>query len=202
MRFILFIILWIPVQLVAQQEAARKVAYTHIKELHSGVLLVRIHNDDAVVAKMKSMHQDKLLKDKLEEIKTRTKEIYMAFTTGYTFTKVYFFYGRNSEKVKNGQLDGIFIGPDLKEDTTIKVPQNVPVYVMDVGDIYFEAFGGHFDGMIVMTNSFEALKKPFPYYVRKRSGFALIRRSYLDMVLLVQREFDKFYNESEHPRRQ
>ena len=200
MRFILLLILWIPVQLLAQQEAARKVAYSHIKELHSGVLLVRIHNDDAVVATMKSMHQDKLLKEKLEEVNTRTKEIYMAFTTGYTFTKVYFFYGRDSEKVKNGQLNGIFIGSDLEVDTAIQVPENVSFYIMDVGDIYFEAYGGHFDGMIVMNNSFEALKKPFPYYVRKRSGFALIRRSYLDMVLLIQREFDKFYKESEHPR--
>jgi len=95
---------------------------------------------------------------------------------------------------------GLLIGKNLELDTSIAVPNNVPVYVIDVGDIYFEAYGGHFDGMIVMNDQMVPLKKPFPYYVRKRSGIAIVKRSYLDMVLIMQRELEQFYKEFEHHR--
>ena len=195
MRFIIFLFLLIPLAAISQYEA-KPIAYNHIQNLKSGVLLVRLHTDEVIIAQMKKRQQHKLLKSKLQEIEARNKEIYMAFSSGYTFTQVYFFYGKDSEKVMAKNFSNIFIGEDLKIDTSIVLPANKPVYVVDVGDIYFEAFGGHFDGMIVMDEQIKPLEKPFPYYVRRRSGMPILKRSYLEMVLILQKEFEGFYKES------
>ena len=184
-----------PVAVFSQYDA-KPIAYKHIQDLKEGVVLIRLHTDAAIVAQMKKMHQNKLLKSKLQEIETRNKEIYMAFNSGYTFTQVYFFYGTDSKKVLDKDYNNIFIGKDLKIDTLIVLPSNKPIYVIDVGDIYFESFGGHFDGMMVLEKDLTPLKKPFPYYVRRRSGMPILKRSYLDMVLILQNELEGFYKEA------
>ena len=183
-----------------EQGSNRKVAYEQINTLKNSVLLVRLHTDEAIVAEMKKKGQNKLLKEKLKELKAQNKEAYMAFTTNYTFTSVYFFYARTSDSIRNRELKNIFIGPDLKVDTSISLPSDQSIFIIDVGDIYFEAFAGHFEGMIVMDDQFVPLKKPFPYYVRKRSGFAIVKRSDVSMVQIFQRKFEEFLEESKSPR--
>ena len=195
MRFIIFLVLLIPLSVLSQYEA-KPIAYKHIQNLKNGVVLVRMHTDDAIVAQMKKMHENKSLKAKLKEIEDRNKEIYAAFKSGYTFTPVYFFYGRDSKKVMDKNYANIFIGDELKIDSSIVLPANKPVYIVDVGDIYFEAFGGHFDGMIVMDHTISPLTRPFPYYVRRRSGMVILKRTYLEMVLILQTKLEDFYKES------
>lgn len=178
---------------VFSQSAEKKLAYTQIKEIKKGIILVRLHTDEVVVNKMKELHQKNLLKAKLQEIKEHNTAIYTAFLSGFTFTEIRFFYSRNTDQIKQGNYDGLLLNERLEEDALITIPLNVPVYIIDVGDIYFEAFGGHFEGMVVMNQDFTPLKKPFPFYVRRRSGIAIIKRSDLDMVAYLQSHFDAFY---------
>jgi len=199
MRFITFLLICFPIHLFSQLSPKAE-AYISIQDLKQSVLLVRLHTDEEVLKKMKKMKQYKMLKAKKQEVLDKNKETYMAFSTGYTFTDVYFFYAKSSKDIADSNLKNIFVGADLKIDTSINLPEGISFYIVDVGDIYFVAYGGHFEGIVVMDNNFVPLKKPFPYYVRKRSGFSLLRRTDMDMVLILQKKFEDYLEESQNPR--
>ena len=170
-----------------------KEAREHIKNIKEGVLLVRLHTQDALIAKMKYYHQDVARKKKIEEIYQKNKSAYAALSSAYTFGEIRFFFGRNSEQVRNGEFDGIFLNQGLEIDSNIQIPPNVPIYVLDVGDIYFPHMSGHQEGVIVMNQNFEPLQKPFPYYVRRRSGMVILKRTDLDIAILLNNRFESFY---------
>ncbi|MGB0805084.1 MAG: hypothetical protein ACPGRC_00250 [Salibacteraceae bacterium] len=175
-------------------------AYSHIQNLKKGVLLVRLHSQDAMIAKMKHFRQDVARVKKIKEIHEKNKETYLAFSSVYDFSDLRFFNGRDSKKVRDGDYSNIFLDDNLEIDTSIKIPQNVPVYVLDVGDIFFPNMSGHQEGVIIMNTIMEPLKKPFPYYVRKRSGMAIIKRTDLDMAVILNNSLKTFYKESQRSR--
>ncbi len=194
MRFAILIIVFVSIQFSFMDVNPEQKAYNHIRNIKKGVVLVRLHTDDAVVEQMRKMRQHKTLKRKLAEIEQKNKDIYKALNTAYTFGEIRFFYARNSKEVKEGKYQNIFLGSDLNIDTTITIPKNVPVYILDVGDIYFDAISGHMEGVVVMNNQFKPLEKPFPFYVRKRSGMAIIERTDLDIAMLLNKNFEEFYS--------
>lgn len=173
-----------------------RVAYNHIQNLKKGVLLVRLHTQDALIAKMKFYHQDVARKKKIEEIYQNNKSAFAAFSAAYKFSEIRFFFGRDSKKVRENDFSNIFINADLEMDTNITVPENMPVYVLDVGDIFFPNMSGHQEGVVVMNTNMEPLTKPFPYYVRKRSGMAIIKRTDLDLAVILNDKLTAYYNES------
>jgi hypothetical protein len=178
------------------QTPAEKVAYSHIVDLKSSVILVRLQTQDIVLDKMKRMRQNNLLRAKIQEINSHHLAVYRAFSSAFSFTEVYFFYGRNTEQIKNREWEGLFVDSSLKYNSSITLPKDTSFYVIDVGDIYFDAFGGHFEGMVVLDENFVPLKKPFPYYVRRRSGMTIIKRTDLEMATIFQKEFENFYQEA------
>lgn len=200
MRFITVLLICFPISIFSQL-SPRAVAYKSIQDLKQSVLLVRLHTDEEVLKKMKKMKQYKMLKAKKQEVLDRNKETYLAFSTGYSFTDVFFFYAKSSSMIADSNLNNVFVNSDLHIDSNIHLPEGKSFYIVDVGDIYFEAYGGHFEGMIVMDRNFIPLKKPFPYYVRKRSGFSLIRRTDMDMVLILQQKFEDYLEQAQNPRR-
>ena len=194
MRIILFILFVIPITLMSQSN--KLIAYQSIQDLKKSVVLVRLHTDEVIIQTMKNRRQFNMLKEKVEEVTKRNKETYRAFSSGYSFTEVYFFYAKSSDDVRMGSFENILVGSDLLIDTTLHLPEDKGVYIIDVGDIYFDAFGGHFEGMMVMDKNFTPLKKPFPYYVKKRIGLGLRVRSDLDMVLILQENLEELLDTS------
>ncbi|MFT6322822.1 MAG: hypothetical protein ACJAWO_000367 [Halieaceae bacterium] len=178
---------------------AEKVAVVHIQKLKKGVLLVRLHTQDALIEKMKYYHRDLERKNKLIEIKENNMATYVAFNSAYKFSELRFFYSRDSKKVRDGDFDHLFLNSDLEVDTSIRIDPKAPIYILDVGDIYFPNMSGHQEGVIVMDKNFEPLKKPFPYYVRKRSGMAIIKRTDLDIAIVLNEKMETFYEKSLHP---
>tara|TARA_R110002050_G_scaffold109799_1_gene221338 strand:+ start:67580 stop:68230 length:651 start_codon:yes stop_codon:yes gene_type:complete len=171
-------------------------AISQIKEIHEGAIFVRLHTDDAVLAKLKSLHYDKTYRKKVKEINASNKEVLAAFTSGYSFSKVYFFFSRDSEKIRNENFENVFVNSDLEIDTTIHFNSDTPFYVVDIGDVYFEHINGHMEGIVVLDRQFNQLKKPFPFYVRKRSGFAILKRTDVDMALILDKKFQLFYDKA------
>lgn len=194
MRSALLIIIFVGIHFSFMDVNPEQKAYNHIRNIKKGVVLVRLHTDDAVVEQMRKLSQQKTLKRKLAEIEKKNSEIYKALNTAYTFGEIRFFYARNSKDVREGNFEGIFLGADLTIDSSITIPQNVPIYILDVGDIYFDAISGHMEGVVVMNNEFKPLEKPFPFYVRKRSGMAIIKRTDLDIAMLLNKNFEEFYS--------
>lgn len=176
------------VQLNPEEKAKREII-----DLREGTLLVRLHTDEAVISKMKQFHKDKERKYKIQEIYERNLEQYKALSAGYDFSNVVFFFGKDSDKIKNREFENIFLNDELKIETTIKIDASKPIFILDVGDIYFDHMSGHQEGLVVMNSKFEQLQKPFPFYVRKRSGLAIIRRTDLDVALILNKNLEKFY---------
>jgi hypothetical protein len=196
MRVFLVLLFFVFFLSVNAQSSAEKEAYSQIVDLKSSVILVRLQTQDIVLDKMKRLRQNKLLRAKLQEINSHHIAVYRAFSSAFSFTEVYFFYGRNSEQIKNREWDGLFVDSSLQCNSSITLPKDTSFYIIDVGDIYFDAFGGHFEGMVVMDENFNPLKKPFPYYVRRRSGMTIIKRTDLEMAAIFQKEFESFYQEA------
>ena len=172
------------------------IAYQQISDLKKGTLLVRLHKNESVINKLKGFHKDKEAKQKTEEVKAQNLAYYKALALGYKFSKIVFFYSEHSEGLKKGSYQNVFLNPSLEIDTSISIDESQPIFILDVGDIYFEHMSGHQEGYVILTNQFEQLEKPFPFYVRKRSGLAIIKRSELDMAILLDEKLTKFYDES------
>lgn len=194
MRSAILIIIFVSIHFSFMDVNPEQKAYNHIRNIKKGVILVRLHTDDAVVDQMRKLRQHKTLKRKLAEIEQKNTDIYKALNTAYTFGEIRFFYARNSKDVREGNFKSIFLGPELTVDSSITIPQNVPIYILDVGDIYFDAISGHMEGVVVLNSQFEPLEKPFPFYVRKRSGIAIIKRTDLDIAMLLNKNFEEFYS--------
>jgi hypothetical protein len=120
-----------------------QIAYSHIRKLKNGVLLVRLHAQDAIIEKMRYYHRDIERPKKIKEIYENNMLAYMALTTAYDFSEIRFFFGRESRKVLDEDYKNIFLDSKLEIDTTISIPDSVPIYILDVGDIYFPNMSGH-----------------------------------------------------------
>lgn len=175
---------------------ADKVAYQQIVNLKKGTLLVRLHKNEAIIKKLKGFHKDKEAKKKAEEVRLLNLEQYNALAAGYKFSKVAFFFGKDSKSVKSKSFNNIFLDANLEIDTSITIDENQPIFILDVGDIYFEHMSGHQEGYVVLNDRFEQLEKPFPFFVRKRSGLTIVKRSELDMALVLDKNLNKFFEEA------
>ncbi len=174
----------------------REVAYQHIQNLKEGVLLVRLNKQDAVLTKMKFHGLDKEHRKKEDELRVKNKEAYEALSRIYDFSEIHFFYSNSSKMIREGNYSGVFLGPKLIVDTAIKMTENVPVYILDVGDIYFPEMSGHQEGVIVLNNQFEPLTDPYPYFVRRRTGLAILERTDSDIAKILNNKLKSFYNQS------
>ena len=194
MRFRILFFVPLFILLGFSQISPEETGKRQIKELKEGVLLVRLHTNDAVIAKLKSLYEDKARVKKIEEYYQKNLSNYKALSTAYNFSEILFFYGRDSDKVRNGELDNIFLNEKLEIDTSIHLDKDESFYVLDIGDIYFEHISGHMEGVVVLNSKFEQLQKPFPFFVRKRSGMKIIKRTDLDVALILNKKLTEYYN--------
>ena len=172
------------------------IAQQQVENLKNGTLLVRLHQNTATIKKLKSFYKDKEAMIMTREVREQNLIQYKALTMGYKFSEIVFFFGKDSEQIMAGNYKGVFLNSSLEIDTSIIVDENNPIFILDIGDIYFEHMSGHQEGFVILNSKFEQLAKPFPFYVRKRSGLAIIKRSELDMALILDKNLTQFYKES------
>lgn len=169
-------------------------SFYHIKQLKTAQVIVRLKTNENSIYYLKAQgrhHDADYLRRK--QLK-KNKEIADAFQQMFTFTDFKFFYSTHSLNVKNGFYEGIFLNDSLESDESIALKDTSNLYIIDVGDVYFPSFGTHLEGIVIMDKNFKVLAKPFPYYVRKRSGFFLFRRTYSEIVKIFNTQLLDFYD--------
>ncbi len=189
-----FLHIQVTAQFTLKSDTELNEAVNHIQQMHHGAVLIRLHTQEHAIRyyhERGDYDSEARIREKQREINT---EIALAFRGVFDFSKMYFFYSHHSDEVEQGKLDaGFFVNENLEEDPSIKLDSSLPVYVIDLGDVFFDTFGSSMKGLVVMNQSFEPLKKPFPYIVRKRSGLKILERSVLDVVTKLNENLNTFY---------
>jgi len=131
------------------------------------------------------------LNDFLEEQELRHLNIKESFKNLYTFSDFAFFYSHDHLAIKAGDYSKVYDHEHMLKDIIV---ENKNVYILDSRNIRFESMGADQLGYAVKDHNFNQLKKPFPYYVRKREALFFLRRDYADMTRILNKnliEFDK-----------
>ena len=179
--------------LATLDSSAVQIARKHLRQLKSGVVLVRLHTQENKIKHYLKYGNRRAAMKAQQEQSEKNKRVFEAFNAFFDFTEVYFFYSHHSTQVKNREFDaGYFLNGEMEEDPTVSLSNTKYVYVIDVGDVFFDSFGTHMKGIVVMTTDFKPLEKPFPYYVRRRAGLKILERSDAELVQKLNEELHDF----------
>jgi hypothetical protein len=164
--------------------------------LKNGALLVRLQARHHTIELLRKQN-DPASADKIEKQQhDENTEIISAFRKNFTFCPVYFFYADHSSAVKEKKFDKVvFLNDSLHADSSIKLIEKC-FLIAEFGNVepdtgkYFEnyyytpgeegpekksAYGSGpdmgFSALVIRSDAFVQLRKPFPYYVKTNSGF-------------------------------
>ena len=175
---------------------ADSIAYSHIQRLKNSVLFVRLRTNHLSIQKLEEQRKFKEADYLRAKAERENKSIIQAFKNTFTFCDVHFFLSESTEDVKWRDFDGIFVDDSLQAIPRSPIDEYAPFYTLDFGQVYFQTFSEHFEGIAVMDEYFQQLERPFPYFVRKLSGIRVVKRTDEEMVLELQKNLDEFYNQS------
>ena len=160
------------------------IAKWQINQLKNGALCVRLHNHKTLIDGLKKMGKADLAAQKEYEMLAVNKNIVIAFTKYYTFSKVYFFFSSNSDTLLKGAREGIFLDTNLVVDSKIRMNENFyllaeadQVYNSSIGFVkedtakYMKENGNASkEAAMVIKNKYgHQLKDPFPFFVTNKS---------------------------------
>lgn len=160
-----------------------------IKDLKDGLLLVRLKTSDKRIAAFEK--KGEMIKAEMVRKMQRDEnlEILYAFNKCYNYSKVYFFYSNDSEKIKEGNWDGVFLNDSLQYDPSISPVKTSKWFIGELDYLesdtakhwersYFNPNTKRLENiywgtspefyrrsLVIRDNNFIQLKRPFPYYV-------------------------------------
>lgn len=158
-----------------------------INQLKNGALVVRLHTNKTLIEGLKKMGKADLAAQKEYETMAINKNIVMAYTRYYNFSKVYFFFSNHSDTLLKGARNGIFLDTNLVVDPKIEmkesfyllaekddaynssigfVKEDTAKYVKETGNASKEC------AMVIKNKYGHQLKDPFPFFVISRSTVA------------------------------
>lgn len=155
-----------------------------INQLKNGALVVRLHNNKTLIESLKKMGKADLAAQKEYEMMAINKNIVMAFTRYYTFSKVYFFFSNHSDSLLKGARSGIFLDTNLVVDPKIEMKESF--YLLAEKDMSYNSSIGFVKedtarfiketgnaskecAMVIKNKYGHQLKDPFPFFVISRS---------------------------------
>lgn len=170
----------------------KRVAEEQIKNLKQGTLLVRLKTSELKInalIKMGDLEEASKVK-KAQDIEN--KKIVAAFKNNFNFCKTVFFFSNNSDNVRKGNCENIFLNDSLIIDEFKFVDTSKSIFIAEFGTIEQDTlkhfshytyepdgdwsvkkvshyYGGPdfgFDALIIRDKNFVQLSKPFPYYTR------------------------------------
>jgi len=166
----------------------QEVAKWQINQLKNGALVVRLHTNQKLIEGLKKRGESDLAAQKEHEQMAINKNIILAFTKYYTFSKVYFFFSQDSDSLLKGKRKGIFVDSNLVIDPAIEmketfylmaekdevynssigfIPEDTAKYVKETGNISF--YGA---SMVIKNKYGHQLKDPFPVYVSIKTNIS------------------------------
>jgi hypothetical protein len=162
---------------------------SQIRDLKSGTLLVRLKADEKRIEAFEKKG-DFAKAEKVRKFRRDCNlRVVQAFAGNYKYSKTLFFISYDSEKVKNGQFDGIFVNDSLEVDTSIILDTKKAWFIGEFDVIEADtakhrestywnpntkrleytywSSSSNFSrrALIVRDKNFIQLRRPFPYYV-------------------------------------
>ncbi|MBT4727644.1 MAG: outer membrane beta-barrel protein [Bacteroidetes bacterium] len=160
-----------------------QLADKQIVELHEGALLVRLKTYQQIIQSLKKDGRHSEAESMEYKRDEENREIMASFKKYYTFSPVYFFYSYDSEKVRAGLLENIFLNESFQVDSSISC-ESKNIYLAEIASLQADDVGKTSTGiesLLILDNQFVQLKRPFPFYV-KRDEFFLGSRTIPEMV--------------------
>lgn len=184
-NYTLYFVLLIIITCGCNRNSARSLQ--NIKDLHDCALLVRLPNlqDKADKLSNAGMINKAAAVEKFN--RTYNEAIIADFNNNFDFTEVYFFYSDDTEKIKQGELNDVFINKTMSIDSSIKLDCN-NYLIMDYGHIKDNAATRMSIKWIVKDKNFLPLQRPFPYH--------LIWGRHQTEILKFNEKFHTYYDDS------
>jgi hypothetical protein len=191
-------------QTSAKKESQEKRAANQIKELKKGILLVRLRTQENAIKSLEKANN----KAGAEKIRAQqaqaNKQLINAFQANFTFCPVYFFYSSETENVKNGNTNGIFLDNNLNFDANIKLPEK-SFFIAEVTNVEQERpdpndlnsnnnSEASFPALVMRDSLFNQLADPFPYFVKLRQSFPPRKRTEPEYVSILNKRLLKFHD--------
>ena len=155
-----------------------------INQLKNGALCVRLHTNKTLVDGLRKMGKADLATQKEYEMLAINKNIVMAFTKYYTFSKIYFFFSNYSDTLLKGARGGIFLDTNLVIDPKIEMKESFYL-LAEKDDAYNSSIGFVSENeakttketgsaskecaMVIKNKYGHQLKDPFPFFVISKS---------------------------------
>jgi len=187
-----------------------------ISQIHDGALLVRLKTKKNSIEALRKIEKNTLA-DKIEKKQAkRNKAIISAFQKRFDFCPTFFFFSDYSQSIKEKKFDKVlFLNSNLQLDSTIKFDKKT-FLTAEFGTIepdtakYFSYYslepdgnwsvkkiknyyGGSslvFDALLIKSDIFIQLRRPFPYYARTFDSFHPKR-----VVKRMNRKLRRFYKQ-------
>jgi hypothetical protein len=184
----------------AQQRALSK---ERISTLKDGALLVRLFTKKNSIAALKKIGKPEKAEKLEKEQAAYNQRIVSAFKANFNFCPTYFFFSDYSTAIAEKQFDkAVFLNDSLLPDTNIKfnstkfltaefgyVEQDTAKYFsyysfepnanIDESRVknYYGGSDASFAALVIHTDKFEQISRPFPYYVRTYRSMCSARRA-------------------------
>lgn len=160
-----------------------------IKDLKEGMLLVRLKTSEKKIAAFEK-RGDFVKAEKVKNMqRLENLEIVDAFKNYYNYSKVYFFFANETERILEGQWNGVFLNDSLLRDPSIN-PEKTSKWFIGEFDyletdtarhwersyynrdtkrlepVYWGTSADYYRRSFVVRDQNQIqLKRPFPYYV-------------------------------------
>jgi hypothetical protein len=186
-----------------------------ITNLREGALLVRLHTKTNTANFLRKIGKDEMAERIESEQHEENQNIVIGFRKNFNFCPVYFFYENYTSALRKKQIDSIvFVNDMLMPDSSIRLNEKkflvAEFYELqkDTAKYYdrdylydgFRKRRGYWGGpdmqlkaLIVRSDEFVQLKRPFPYYVRTYDD--LFKRSPQKAVMILNKKLNKFFIE-------
>jgi len=201
------------------QNQSGNVPKQQINQLHDGVLLVRLATRKNAIDALRKNGNDaqaNQIENRQAEI---NKQIISAFRSNFDFCRIYFFYSDYSKEVMEKRFDHVkFLNDSLTPDPTItfdgknfltaefaSVEQDTSKYFDNYRTVSEETgpekqsayYGGSelgFEALIIKSDVFIQLRRPFPYYV-KANGAPEDKKKTNNVIRKMNKKLHDFYKQ-------
>ncbi|PTM05275.1 MAG: hypothetical protein DA405_04560 [Bacteroidetes bacterium] len=157
-----------------------------VQELKNSALLVRLQDRTNTLAILKEKGLINEAEKLAQQQRLENKETLLSFTQTFDFCPVYFFYAKDSEAIRSGDLQGILFNANL-ELVPVKLDKYYTAEFAETPDLGI-------DGLIVMDQRLLSLDNSLPFFERRFVFFNLKERSKAEIVEAYNARMHEYFN--------
>lgn len=176
-------------RLNAQEDALKTAPSTteeFVAALKKSALLVRLQDKSKTIAVLKEKGLIKQAEELAQMQHQENREILLSFAKTFDFCPVYFFYAKDSEAIRNGDLGGVIFDANLKL-IPLSINQFFTAEFAETPDLGI-------DGLIIRDKRLLALDNDLPFFERRFVFFNLKERSKAEIVEAYNKRMHDYSN--------